>query len=58
MLSCPSEIPYSPSVTNVMLNEEDIKAVDVSWSPGFDGNSPILHYVMQYRMVPPGVYKD
>jgi hypothetical protein len=51
-----SEIPYAPSVTNVALNKIDSKAVDVSWSPGFDGNSPILNYIMQRRMKPPGRY--
>ena len=28
------------------------KTVNVSWTPGFDGNSPIIKYILQYRYVP------
>ena len=28
------------------------KAVNISWTPGFDGNSPIIKYIVQYRLVP------
>lgn len=28
------------------------RAVNVSWTPGFDGNSPIKQYIVQKREVP------
>lgn len=47
------ELPFSP--TNVKaerLNVENQRAVNVSWTPGFDGNSPIKKYIVQKREVP------
>lgn len=47
------ELPFSP--TNVKaerLNVENQRAVNISWTPGFDGNSPIKKYIVQKREVP------
>lgn len=47
------ELPFSP--TNVKaerLNVESQRAVNVSWTPGFDGNSFIKKYIVQKREVP------
>ncbi|CAH1794891.1 unnamed protein product [Owenia fusiformis] len=46
------ELPHPPSITSVKLNSDNAKAVDVSWAPGFDGNSPIQKYIIQYRVKP------
>ncbi|XP_068898271.1 protein sidekick isoform X6 [Tenebrio molitor] len=47
------ELPYAP--TNVKAERLDIasqRAVNVSWIPGFDGNSPIKQFIIQKREVP------
>lgn len=47
------ELPFSP--TNVKAERLDTgtqRAVNVSWTPGFDGNSPIKKYIVQKREVP------
>lgn len=47
------ELPFSP--TNVKAEKLDTgtqRAVNVSWTPGFDGNSPIKKYIIQKREVP------
>ncbi|GBP10993.1 Protein sidekick [Eumeta japonica] len=47
------ELPFAP--TNVRAERLDAatpRAVNVSWTPGFDGNSPILKYIVQRRVVP------
>ena len=46
-----TELPYRPSITGVELNPQSNRAVDVQWSPGFDGHSPIKTFVVQYRLV-------
>ncbi|KAL0272261.1 UNVERIFIED_CONTAM: hypothetical protein PYX00_005306 [Menopon gallinae] len=46
------ELPFAP--TNVhadRLASVSQRAVNVSWTPGFDGNSPILKYIIQKREV-------
>ena len=48
------ELPHAPQIISVQLNPNSQKSVDVSWAPGFDGNSPIQKYIMQYRYVPEG----
>jgi hypothetical protein len=45
-------LPFAP--TNVQakrLGEPNHRVVSVSWTPGFDGNSPILKYIVQRREV-------
>lgn len=47
------ELPYAP--TNVKAERLEIasqRAVNVSWIPGFDGNSPIKEFIIQTRELP------
>lgn len=46
------ELPFAP--TNVQakrLGEPNQRVVQLSWTPGFDGNSDILKYIVQRREV-------
>lgn len=46
------ELPFPP--TNVIADKLDSpsqRAINVSWTPGFDGNSPILKFIIQKREV-------
>lgn len=45
------ELPHKPVVTSVVHNPSDLRSINVSWSPGFDGNSPIQRLILQYRKV-------
>lgn len=52
------ELPYPP--TNVRAEKlptlapgANSKAVNITWASGFDGNSPILKYIIQTRSVQP-----
>lgn len=36
-----------------LLNESFPMRVEVNWTEGFDGNSPILNYVTQHRELSP-----
>ena len=47
------ELPFAP--TNIKAERLDTgtqRAVNVSWTPGFDGNSPVLKFIIQKREVP------
>lgn len=44
------ELPFPP--TRVHAEKTAQKSVNVSWTPGFNGNSPIIKYILQYRYVP------
>lgn len=47
------ELPFAP--TNVKAERLDTaaqRAVNVSWTPGFDGNSPVKMYIVQKRELP------
>ncbi|XP_053624713.1 protein sidekick isoform X3 [Plodia interpunctella] len=47
------ELPFAP--TNVRAHKLDAasqRAINVSWTPGFDGNSPIQRFIVQKRVVP------
>lgn len=47
------ELPFSPSnVKAERLDNGSQRAVNVSWTPGFDGNSPIKKYIVQKREIP------
>lgn len=47
------ELPYAPiNVKAVKLATETQRAVNVSWTPGFDGNSPIKKFIVQKREIP------
>nr|XP_018910641.1 PREDICTED: protein sidekick isoform X1 [Bemisia tabaci] len=43
------ELPFAP--LNVKASKIDPRGVNVSWTPGFDGNSPILKFIVQRREV-------
>ncbi|KAH9630731.1 hypothetical protein HF086_004022 [Spodoptera exigua] len=47
------ELPFAPTnVRAVRLDAASQRAVNVSWTPGFDGNSPIQKFIVQRRVVP------
>ncbi|XP_030646363.1 LOW QUALITY PROTEIN: protein sidekick-1 [Chanos chanos] len=41
------ELPHSPRSLQASLNATDSRSVDLSWTRPFDGNSPLLHYVVE-----------
>ncbi|XP_051877097.1 protein sidekick-1 [Pristis pectinata] len=41
------ELPHPPRNLHATLNASKSRAVDLSWTRPFDGNSPILHYVVE-----------
>lgn len=41
------ELPHSPRNLQVSLNETDSRTVLLSWVRPFDGNSPLLHYIIE-----------
>lgn len=43
------ELPYPPNVAQA--ERVGPRAVNVSWTVGFDGNSPILKYIVQKRQI-------
>lgn len=46
------ELPFAPTNVNAeRINEPDMRTVKISWTKGFDGNSPILKYIIQRREV-------
>ncbi|KAK3912682.1 Protein sidekick [Frankliniella fusca] len=46
------ELPFAPSNVRASRNElVSPRAINVSWAPGFDGNSPVLKYIVQKREV-------
>lgn len=47
------ELPFAPmNVKAVRLDTQTQRAANVSWTPGFDGNSPISKFIIQKREVP------
>lgn len=47
------ELPFAPTnVRAVRVEATPQRAVNVSWTPGFDGNSPIQKFIVQKRIVP------
>ncbi|XP_041766363.1 protein sidekick isoform X3 [Anopheles merus] len=47
------ELPFAPSnVQAVRLTTPQNRAINVSWTPGFDGNSKIIKFIIQRREVP------
>ncbi|XP_067118957.1 protein sidekick [Centruroides vittatus] len=46
------ELPHPPANVKVDLLNTLPKTVNISWSNGFDGNSPITNYIVQKRTVP------
>jgi protein sidekick len=46
------ELPFPPvNVHAVRLESVSQRAVNVTWTPSFDGNNPILKYIVQRREV-------
>jgi len=46
------ELPFPPgNVHAYRLESVSQRAVNVTWTPSFDGNSPILKYIVQRREV-------
>lgn len=47
------ELPFAPTnVRAFRLDGATQRAVNVSWTSGFDGNSPIQKFIVQRRVVP------
>lgn len=47
------ELPFAP--TNIKAEKLDTltqRAINVSWTPGFDGNSPTKNFIVEKREVP------
>lgn len=46
-------MPFAPTnINSERLDTVTQRAINVSWTPGFDGNSPILKFIVQRREVP------
>ena len=43
------ELPYAPTHVHAEKVATAHKTVNVSWTPGFNGNSPVIKYILQYR---------
>ena len=43
------ELPYAPVITSLVLSPSTTNAVDIRWTPGYDGNSPILRFTIDLR---------
>uniref|UniRef100_A0A8C4ZYE7 Sidekick cell adhesion molecule 1 n=1 Tax=Gadus morhua TaxID=8049 RepID=A0A8C4ZYE7_GADMO len=41
------ELPHSPRSLAAQLNDSDSRSVHLSWLRPFDGNSPLLHYLLE-----------
>ncbi|XP_050687397.1 protein sidekick-like isoform X4 [Eriocheir sinensis] len=53
------ELPYAPSGVKAERTPNKPKSVRVTWTPTFDGNSPIEKFIIQKREVPSeGVVED
>lgn len=46
------ELPYAPSGVKAERSPNKPKSVRVTWTPTFDGNSPIEKFIIQKREVP------
>lgn len=44
---CPSELPHSPQNLLANLNSSHSHTVMLSWVRPFDGNSPVLYYIVE-----------
>lgn len=42
-----SELPHSPRSLTARLNDSDSRSVLLSWLRPFDGNSPLLYYLLE-----------
>lgn len=47
------ELPFAPTNVNAArLDVRSERAINVSWTPDFDGNSPIRQFIVQRREIP------
>lgn len=47
------ELPFPPTnVKAIRYDTQAYRAINVSWTGGFDGNSPVLKFIIQRREVP------
>ena len=47
------ELPFAPiNVMAYRVEHLSARTINVTWVPGFDGNSPIKSYIVQRREVP------
>lgn len=47
------ELPFAPTnVRALKVEGPSLRAINISWTPGFDGNSPIKKFIVQKREVP------
>ena len=42
------EPPEPPS--SLYVSDVGSRSVTVAWYPAFDGNSPVIHYLVQYKL--------
>ena len=49
-----AELPYAPVIQSVALSRDESRAIVLTWQPGFDGNSPIIKFTVEYQAVPEG----
>ncbi|KAG7176448.1 sidekick-like 1 [Homarus americanus] len=53
------ELPYAPTGVQAARTPRFPKSVQITWTPTFDGNSPIIKFIIQKREVPTeGVVDD
>ncbi|OWF40124.1 protein sidekick-like [Mizuhopecten yessoensis] len=45
------EIPHQPVLQTVVVMQSDLRSVNLTWQPGFDGYTPIIRFIIQYRQV-------
>lgn len=46
------ELPYAPTNVKAVLSHTPPHVANVSWTPGFDGNSAITKFIVQGRQLP------
>ncbi|KAK7506394.1 hypothetical protein BaRGS_00002506 [Batillaria attramentaria] len=52
------ELPRPPTIMSVVLNNNENRSVIVTWTKAFDGNSPLLKYIITYRQENPNGNND
>ncbi|XP_041363510.1 protein sidekick-like isoform X2 [Gigantopelta aegis] len=52
------ELPRKPVITSVTLARDTDNSVIITWTPGFNGNSPLQRYIISYRVEVQGANND
>ncbi|XP_076440901.1 protein sidekick-like isoform X2 [Babylonia areolata] len=52
------ELPGKPTITSVVLNQQENNSVIVYWNQVYDGNSPLLKFIITYRQENPNGNND